>query len=159
MRQQDLADLSGVKKQAIYRIEKGLVPNLGQQRLGRITAALGTTIRDLLLEAEEAKEVVAYRITPEAVIPVVAEERRPVYAGKRLPPKAYELIFTYVEKLEGAGFDPTEVDEAEKFLFDAAYNKINAREPGEKNEDDIVLDIKAAWQFVRDVATRGGKKL
>jgi transcriptional regulator with XRE-family HTH domain len=93
---------------------------------------------------------------------MAVRERLKVYPQpptKRLPPRAYELVYDYTRKLEGIGLAPEEVEEAERFLVDAAYNKINAREPGEKSEDDLILDINAAWKFVREVVNRNGKKV
>lgn len=78
---------------------------------------------------------------------------------RRLPPRAYEVVYSYTQKLERAGLKPEEVEEAERFLVDGAYNKINAREPGDKTEDDLILDIKAAWQFVREVVNRNGVRV
>jgi hypothetical protein len=79
--------------------------------------------------------------------------------ARRLPPRAYEVVYSYTQKLERAGLKPEEIEEAERFLVDGAYNKINAREPGEKSEDDLILDIKAAWQFVREVVNRNGARV
>jgi hypothetical protein len=84
--------------------------------------------------------------------------------SRRLQLGAYRLALTrsctrYTQKLERAGLKPEEIEEAERFLVDGAYNKINAREPGEKSEDDLILDIKAAWQFVREVVNRNGARV
>lgn len=78
---------------------------------------------------------------------------------KRLPPRAYEVVYEYLRKLQAAGLSPADIEIAEEFLIDGAYNKINSREPGNKSEEELILDIRAAWLFVQDVAKRKGAKL
>jgi transcriptional regulator with XRE-family HTH domain len=93
---------------------------------------------------------------------LAVHEGRRLYTSigaKRLPPRAYTLVYEYLQRLENAGLKSEELDEAERFLVDGAYNKINAREPGDKTEDDLILDIKAAWQFVREVVNRNGARV
>jgi transcriptional regulator with XRE-family HTH domain len=151
--QKDLAEAIGLKAEdSVGAWEtRGVEPREPVKRAA--ATALGVPYEWLVGEAEriEVSQPAPSRI---------AEDRRFYnYTGKRLPPKAYDLVYSYIGKLEAAGFGPDEINEAEQFLLNGAFNKINAREPAEKSDDDFVLDIKAAWQFVRDVAARGGRKL
>jgi transcriptional regulator with XRE-family HTH domain len=70
---------------------------------------------------------------------------------RRLPPRAYELAYSYIEKLEKLGLHHDEIAEAERFLVDAAYNKLNTRDLRDRNEDDMLKDIRAGWEFVKEV--------
>lgn len=67
-----------------------------------------------------------------------------------LPPRATKVLDDYLRQLEAAGVSPADYDLAKDFM---------APDPTGKGEDELILDIKAAWAFVRDVAKRKGAKL
>lgn len=150
--QKDLADAIGLKAEdSVGAWEtRGVVPPDPTRRA--VAAVLGVTYEwitgaDALMVREtdvEAGGTTYYQ----SAIPT-----------RRLPPRAYEVVYEYTQKLERAGLKPDEIEEAERFLVDGAYNKINAREPGEKSEDDLILDIRAAWQFVREIVNRNGARV
>lgn len=153
--QKELGDLVGVTEDSVGAWEtRDVVPRDPVKRA--VAAALGKTFEWLNGEPDAAPESAG------TFRELAVREGYRVYTqvpGKRLPPKAYELVYSYTKKLEAAGLDVAEIEEAERFLIDGAYNKLNARDPGQKSEEDLILDINAAWQFVRDVVRRSGKKL
>jgi hypothetical protein len=126
-----------------------MVPNLGQKRLGQIATALDTTIHNLLVDAELP-----------AADAMMVRERAPAYApvagGRvRLPPRAYQRVFEYLEILRGQGFADAEIDIADEFMTNNAYNKLNARDPETKTEDELIESIDALWKFVREHLATG----
>jgi transcriptional regulator with XRE-family HTH domain len=78
---------------------------------------------------------------------------------RRLPPGAYRAVYGYLRAMEGAGASPEQLDEAERVMVDGAYNKLNSRDVRERTEDEMILDIDAAWAFIRDVLRNEGMKL
>lgn len=156
--QQQLAELVGVHKQSINRIELGKV-NVSMTRLAEIADALGTSNLELLSDARTLEDLGEAPVDIEAMM--VRERPSSYFPALRttLPTKAYDRIRGYMQRLIRAGLEGPDLEEAEQFLMDGAFNKINAREPGEKSEEDYILDIDAAWVFVRDVASRKGLKL
>jgi transcriptional regulator with XRE-family HTH domain len=160
--QQELAErvgLEGMHKQSINRIELGKVA-VSVPRLAQIATALDTTTVELLSDARMLDDLADARAGTEAM---VVRELGSTYGSARLqtklPPKAYERVWGYVQQLARAGLQGTELEEAEQFLMHGAFNKINSRDPGEKSDEDYILDIDAAWEFVRDIARRSGIKL
>lgn len=79
--------------------------------------------------------------------------------SRRLPPAAYAVVLEYLQRMERAGMSPDQIDEAERLMVDGAFNKINARDPRERSEEDVILDIRDAWDFVQKVAARDGVTL
>jgi transcriptional regulator with XRE-family HTH domain len=156
--QLQLADRLRLHKQSINRIELGRVA-ISMTRLSELAEALDTTALELLSDARTLEDLGEARVDTEAM--VVRELGSSYMPGLHtsLPTKAYDRVRSYVQRLIRAGLEGAELAEAEQFLLNGAYNKINAREPGEKSEEDFILDIDAAWEFVRDVAGRKGLNL
>lgn len=80
-------------------------------------------------------------------------------ARRRLPPGAYARVISYLEQLEAKGVPAPGVDEAERLMTDAAFNKLNARDPRERSEEELLMDIDDAFDFIRSVLRRKGFKL
>jgi hypothetical protein len=66
-------------------------------------------------------------------------------------PHVAQVIIKHLQQLEAAGMPTTDVEFAREFLTDAGS--------AEKDEAELLLDIGAAWNLVRDVAKRKGAKL
>jgi transcriptional regulator with XRE-family HTH domain len=144
--QKELAKAIGKHEQMITRYENGKA-SIPWPVLDQIAEALKTSPIELDMEVSRLR-------------PMAVREQFRVYTRsslRRLPQRAIMRVNEYLNKLEDLGLNADELDEAEQFLVNGAYNKINSREPGEKSEDDLILDIDAAWQFVRDVVNRNGK--
>jgi transcriptional regulator with XRE-family HTH domain len=142
--QKELAKAIGKHEQMITRYENGKA-SIPWPVLDQIAEALKTSPIELFAEAREIGETTAVFEDMEVsrLRPMAVREQFRVYTRsslRRLPQRAI-----------------MRVNEYEQFLVNGAYNKINSREPGEKSEDDLILDIDAAWQFVRDVVNRNGK--
>jgi transcriptional regulator with XRE-family HTH domain len=159
--QKELAKAIGKHEQMITRYENGKA-SIPWPVLDQIAEALKTSPIELFAEAREIGETTAVFEDMEVsrLRPMAVREQFRVYTRsslRRLPQRAIMRVNEYLNKLEDLGLNADELDEAEQFLVNGAYNKINSREPGEKSEDDLILDIDAAWQFVRDVVNRNGK--
>jgi hypothetical protein len=80
----------------------------------------------------------------------------PTSARRRLSPRVYEVVHGYLERMQAAGCAPEQVDEAERVMVESSYSKLNARDPRERSEDEQIMDIDAAWDFIREVLRRQG---
>lgn len=78
---------------------------------------------------------------------------------RRLPPRAYERVLGYLQRMESAGCTDEQIDEAERLMIDGAFNKLNKRDVRERTEDDLIVDIDAAWAFIAFVLRREGFQL
>jgi transcriptional regulator with XRE-family HTH domain len=160
--QEELAKRIGKHVQMVHRYETGKA-NVSWAVLDAVAQALETSPLALFSDARMIDEIDVEQPRDDPWLRKMAvREGYRVYSqlpARRLPPKAYELVYDYTQKLAQAGLSADEMEEAERFLVDGAYNKLNAREPGEKSEDDLIMDIKAAWQFVREVVNRSGRKI
>lgn len=66
-------------------------------------------------------------------------------------PRVAQSIEDYLQQLAAAGSNENEIEFARDFLTEAGSAK--------EAEAEQLLDVKAAWSFVRDVAKRKGAKL
>jgi hypothetical protein len=57
-----------------------------------------------------------------------------------------------------AGCTIEQIDEAERLMIDGAYNKLNARDPRERTDKEMILDIDDAWDWIKEVLGRAGVK-
>lgn len=154
--QRDLADAVGVDENTVGNWESGRTePSIPTKRA--VAAALGVLFEWVNGEIESDYRVV----TVDRSATVVRDESRSFYQSppQRLPPRAYELVYGYLDQLERAGFSEDEVDWAKEFLTNTAYNKINARGPGERSEEELIIGIKAGWVFIKDMARSAGRSL
>jgi transcriptional regulator with XRE-family HTH domain len=157
--------------QQVHRYESGKSA-ISIDMLDVIASALGVPAQDLFAEAleEEKKNPTGknplqreYQPGPVPGLRQLAtREGFKIYSLsplKRLPPRAYAVVYDYLNKLEAAGYDPEEIEWAEEFLANTAFNKLNSREPRERSEEEIITDLKAGWEFLRGAAARNGRKL
>lgn len=78
--------------------------------------------------------------------------------SRRLPPRAYEVVLGYLQRMEAVGASPEQIDEAERLMVEGAYNKLHTRDARERTEDELIVDIDAAWDFITSVLRREGKR-
>jgi hypothetical protein len=78
--------------------------------------------------------------------------------SRRLPPRAYEVVLGYLQRMEAVGASPEQIDEAERLMVEGAYNKLHTRDARERSEDELIVDIDAAWDFITSVLRREGKR-
>lgn len=78
---------------------------------------------------------------------------------RRLPAPAYAVVLDYLERMERAGCSEEQIDEAERVMVDGAYNKLNKRDFRERSEEDVITDIRAAWDFITYVLRKEGIRL
>lgn len=92
-----------------------------------------------------------------------ARERTPYTPNpalrRRLPARPYERVLAYLHQLEAAGVAEEQIDEAERLMIDGAFNKLNKRDVRERNADELMTDIDAAWEFIAFVLRREGYEL
>jgi transcriptional regulator with XRE-family HTH domain len=145
--QADLANALGAKPNTVNGWEngRGLPPKPTRMAAARV---LDVPVEWIEGETEDP----SLSTTTEAFAPNPAFRRR-------LPPRAYELVYGYLAQLEALNLPTHSIEEAERFLVDGAYNKLNSRDLRDRNEDDMVKDIRAAWQFVKDVLGTKGRGL
>lgn len=77
---------------------------------------------------------------------------------KRLRPKPYQRVYEHVAKMESAGCSIEQIEEAERVMIDGAYNKLNKRDARERTDAEMIMDIDAAWAFIKEVLEREGVK-
>lgn len=123
--------------------ERG-VRRVPAEAMTRLTALYGLRIDDLVPSSGSASRV-------------SENVSRGTYG--RLPPPVYEVVHGYLAQMEKAGCEPAQIDEANRLMVEAAFNKINKRDPRERAVEDLITDIDAAWDFVRSVLRREGKRL
>jgi hypothetical protein len=78
--------------------------------------------------------------------------------SRRLPPRAYEVVLGYLQRMEAVGATPEQIDEAERLMVEGAYNKLHTRDARDRTEDELIVDIDAAWDFITSVLRREGKR-
>lgn len=87
----------------------------------------------------------------------VYEQRTPyATATRKLPSRAREHVYRYLDQLEGLGVPDDEVEEVERLMVESTFNKLHVHDPRERTEDELILDIDAAWDFVRYVMRKRG---
>jgi hypothetical protein len=91
-----------------------------------------------------------------------SSSRRP-YANdasvRRLPPRAYEVIDSYLTGVEAAGGAPHQVADAERVLREAALNRLRSGDPQERPLATMLADIDSAWEYVAAVLRRDGRQV
>jgi len=78
---------------------------------------------------------------------------------RMLPPRAYERLFGYLDRLEKAGADEEQIDVARRLMADVRYSRLNKGSKSEPSEDDMLTDIDAGWSIVWELATQQGMKI
>lgn len=77
---------------------------------------------------------------------------------KRLRPKPYARVYEHVDRMVRANCSVEQIEEAERLMIDGAYNKLNARDPRERTDEEMILDIDDAWDWIKEVLARAGVK-
>lgn len=139
--QKDLALAIGAMPNTVNSwLNRGVLPPAPTRRL--VAQVLGVPVE--YLEGDESEPSMVSEPSAQyfAADPVLA---------RRLPPRAYEFVYDCLRKLEGISLPVESIEVAERFMIDAAFNKLNSRDPRERTEDDMLKDLRAAWVFVKDV--------
>lgn len=76
----------------------------------------------------------------------------------RLRPNPYARVYEHIAAMEAAGCSLEQIEEAERLMIVGAYNKLNARDPRERTDEEMILDIDDAWDWIREVLGRAGVK-
>lgn len=141
--QRQLADEVGATEVSVSGWERGLsVPK--QPNFGRLALLLGLSENELRYGSPPAPRRVAE--TPSG--------HNYTTGRPKLPPRAYERVYNYVERLRTAGIPEDMIDEAERLMVEPLFSKFNKRDIRERTEEDHITDIDAAWSWIREVAER-----
>ncbi len=164
LRQQDLADTLGMHLQSVNRIENGHT-SVDLERLTQIGEALSTTLNALVSRADHiyAGNNAAAANAQSNLADVAAREKfaaleylRNAAFKPRLPPRLYERVYSYVDRLLEKGATKEQIDEAERLMAVSAYTRLDPRDVRERSEDDMLLDVDDAWIYITSVPTRRG---
>lgn len=79
--------------------------------------------------------------------------------GRRLPPRVYERVYSYLERLREAGADEEQLDVAERTMRQERYARLNKATHREPSEDEMLIDVDAGWAAVWEILTAGGMKI
>lgn len=149
--QEEAAARLAVTKQTISDQERGVAtPN--ETSLRALAELYGTTPGALRYGSGSAtsvrEETVYYQpaFTPNPAL------------RKRLRPKPYARVYEHIAQMEAAGCTVEQIEEAERLMIDGAYNKLNARDPRERTDEEMILDIDDAWDWIKEVLGRAGVK-
>ena len=77
---------------------------------------------------------------------------------KRLRPKPYARVYEHIDRMVQANCSLEQIEEAERLMIDGAYNKLNKRDSRERSDAEMIMDIDAAWVFIKEVLEREGVK-
>lgn len=145
--QAEVATRVGVTKGAVSQWEAGLSTPTDENTRG--LAALYGIPAGALRFGDGAAAVPAQRAAAK-----VAEGAR-----RRLPPRVYERLYGYLERLERAGADEEQLDEAERIILQERYAKLNKATRAEPTEEQLLVDVDAGWAAVWEVLTSGGMRI
>jgi transcriptional regulator with XRE-family HTH domain len=134
--QAEAARLLGIHRVSLSRIERGVQK--------KVSSELYTAMERLYgMENEEVAEVGATFIPNPAF-------------KKRLRPAPYTRVYEHIDQMERAGCSLEQIEEAERLMIDAAYNKLNAWDLKDRSDAEMILDIDAAWSWIKEVLQRTG---
>jgi transcriptional regulator with XRE-family HTH domain len=151
--QKEASEKLGIHRVSLSRIETGkqkkVSADLYQKMItlySDLTAARGITSATGLIDLEmsPADALDAFRRNPEF--------------RRRLPPKPYARVYEHIDRMVAAGCSAEQTDEAERLMIDAAYNKINTRDVRDRSDDEMIVDIDDAWDWIKEVLGRAGIK-
>lgn len=143
--QQQAADSLGVTKQTISDQERGVsTPN---EKNLRALAQLYHTSEAALRYGDAVREEATEPYTPNPSL------------KNRLRPRPRARVYEHIQSMVEAGATLEQIDEAERLMIDGAYNKLNARDPRERTDEEMILDIDDAWDWIKEVLGRSGVKL
>jgi transcriptional regulator with XRE-family HTH domain len=77
--------------------------------------------------------------------------------ARNIPPRAYQIVLGYLERLERAGVSGEQLEQMERLLLDDRFAKRYSRRHNvEWTEEDHILHVESLWQAIRDaLATQG----
>jgi transcriptional regulator with XRE-family HTH domain len=134
----------GATKGAVHGWEKGSYPP-GEDKLERLATLYGTTPGDLRYGTGAVREDLA-EYTPNPAL------------KNRLRPQPRARVYEHIQAMVNAGCTIDQIDEAERLMIDGAYNKLNKRDARERSDAEMIMDIDAAWVFIKEVLEREGAK-
>jgi transcriptional regulator with XRE-family HTH domain len=150
----EVARRAEISRQTLYdAIARGTAAEDTSERLARVFGIRVDLLFDAAPNGGSADERLA---TKEAASEPYSPNPR---NRKRLPPRAYERVYGYLQQMEDAGATHEQLDEAERVMVDGAYNKLNTRDVRERSVDEMIGDIDMAWAFIRDLLRKDQLKL
>jgi transcriptional regulator with XRE-family HTH domain len=150
--QEAAAAKSGFSKQAISGWERGAYAPT-EANLAVIAELYHTTVIDLRYGNPTVDDIRS-QVSEQPVEPFTPNPS----LRKRLRPKPYARVYEHIEKLVSAGASLEQIEEAERLMIDGAYNKLNARDPRDRTDEEMILDIDDAWDWIKEVLGRAGVK-
>ncbi|MFL5481121.1 MAG: helix-turn-helix domain-containing protein [Gemmatimonadaceae bacterium] len=75
---------------------------------------------------------------------------------KRLRPAPYARVYEHIEKMQRAGCSVDQIELAERTMIDSAFNQLNKRDVRDRTDEDMIMDIDSAWQWIKEVLSRSG---
>jgi transcriptional regulator with XRE-family HTH domain len=103
------------------------------------------------------------RIYEQAPYPTgrMSEASRTPYATatRKLPSRVREHLYRYLDQLEQLSVPDEEVEEVERLMAESTFSKLHVHDARERTEDELIMDIDAAWDFVRYVMRKRGVNL
>lgn len=149
--QEEAAEKSGLSKQAISAQERGeYAPSEGS--LAELARIYGTTKQALRYGGANyfGEEGNGNRGDG----PTARNDAAKYRGRAKLPPRAYERVYLYLEKLRAAEIPEEMIEESERLMIDPLFSKINKRDIRERSEEDLITDIDAAWSWIKEVVER-----
>lgn len=151
----------------LARVEAGLSQGAVAESLGVHEMTISAWERDRQKPNEDAIAQLArlYDTTPRALRygrQVREEPLEPFTPNpslkNRLRPVPRARVYEHIQAMVDAGCTIEQIDEAERLMIDGAYNKLNARDPRERTDKEMILDIDDAWDWIKEVLGRAGVK-
>lgn len=147
--QEALAERIGVSAVSISAWERGIYTP-GRTNLRKVAEVLNTSESQLRYGA-------AHKAARSIELP---QGRSNTTGRAKLPPRAYERVYGYLERMHAAGIPDDMIEESERLMVDPLYSKLNKRDIRERSEEDLITDIDAAWSWIKEVVEREwGKRL
>lgn len=161
--QQDLATAIGVgSKNTVSAWENGERPPKDMATIQRLSTVLEIPMHALLTTlgltgAGRVRESGAsYESTPERGVGWMGyrwggpteQPGAMEGGGARLPPRARAVVDRYLSRMREAGVASEQIDEAERLMVQSNFSKLNKRDPRPRTEEEIIIDIDAAWAAI-----------
>jgi transcriptional regulator with XRE-family HTH domain len=160
MTQGDLAVAVGVERNTVSRWENRGIRPKDPEVMRKLAAALRVKMEWLVSGANGAEGGEDESRYGRSGVLTQSSPRQP-YANdasvRRLPPRAYEAIDSYLTGVEAAGGMPHQVADAERVLREAALNRLRSGDPQERPLAAMLADIESAWEYVAAVLRRDGR--
>lgn len=156
--QKQAAEKAGTTDVSISSWENGA--NISEPLLTKLGEVYGKPLSwlrygDDLARAVTESRSIDYNVTPPELLDVF--QRNPAFR-RRLPPKPYARVYEHIDRMVAAACTPEQIDEAERLMIDGAYNKLNKKDPRERSDAEMIVDIDDAWDWIKEVLARAGVK-